>query len=139
MRSLREFVDVTVGHLTEMDNYTAKHFGSDIPIYTQIRNEIVAGIASGKLKEGDRLPSIRALAEESGVNMLTVSKAYTQLKQEGYILTDRRNGTVVANPNTTVSEKTIQALRMPVLELKASGKTIEEVQALCTKLYREEI
>ena len=114
-------------------------FGSDIPIYTQIRNEIVAGIASGKLKEGDRLPSIRALAEESGVNMLTVSKAYTQLKQEGYILTDRRNGTVVANPNTTVSEKTIQALRMLVLELKASGKTIEEVQALCTKLYREEI
>lgn len=114
-------------------------FGSDIPIYTQIRNEIVKGIASGKLKEGDRLPSIRALAEESGVNMMTVSKAYTQLKQEGYILTDRRNGTVVANRKNTVSEKSIEALRMAVLELKASGQSAEEVQKLCAKIYREDL
>ena len=115
-------------------------FGSDIPIYTQIRNEIVKGIASGKLKEGDRLPSIRALAEESGVNMLTVSKAYTALIQEGYILTDRRNGTVVAKQEkTVVSEKTIQALGVLVNELKAAGQSLEEVQALCAKVYREDL
>lgn len=113
-------------------------FGSDVPIYLQIRNEIVKCIASGKLKEGDRLPSIRALAEESGVNMLTVSKAYTELKQEGYILTDRRSGTVVAKTGNAVSEKTVQALRMAVLDLKASGQSLEEVKALCTKLYEEE-
>ncbi|MGM0123484.1 hypothetical protein IGI37_000856 [Enterococcus sp. AZ194] len=69
---------------------------SEEPIYQQIRNQIIIGIAKNELSEDELLPSVRQLADETGVNMMTVSKAYTQLKQEGYIVTDRRLGTKVA-------------------------------------------
>ena len=51
-------------------------FSSDVPLYMQLRNQIVIGIAEGKLVPGEKLPTIRALADESGINMMTVSKAY---------------------------------------------------------------
>ena len=70
-------------------------FTVDIPIYQQIRNEIVRKIAAGILPPGELLPPIRTLAENLGINMMTVSKAYNLLKQEGYIQTDRRAGTRV--------------------------------------------
>ena len=65
---------------------------ADIPIYQQIRNQIVLGVAMGKMKAGDPLPTVRQLAGEIGVNPMTVSKAYGLLKEEGVILMDRRNG-----------------------------------------------
>ena len=68
----------------------------ETPIYLQLRNQVVLSIASGALKPGDQLPTIRALSEESGINMMTVSKAYQLLKSEGYVRTERRCGTVVA-------------------------------------------
>lgn len=58
------------------------NFSSDLPIYQQIRNQIVVGIASGQLNPGDRLPTIRALADESGVNVMTVNKAYSRLSRK---------------------------------------------------------
>ena len=67
-------------------------FSSDVPLYMQLRNQIVIGIAEGKLVPGEKLPTIRALADESGINMMTVSKAYQilqgmnrELKAKGYI------------------------------------------------------
>lgn len=69
---------------------------SQMPIYQQICNQLILGIATKKLKPGESLPSVRQMADEIGVNMMTVSKAYTLLKNDGYILTDRRNGTKVA-------------------------------------------
>lgn len=68
---------------------------SDVAIYKQIRDQIVVGIAQGKLAPNELLPSVRQLADEIGINMMTVSKAYTLLKDEGYIVTDRRKGTLV--------------------------------------------
>lgn len=69
---------------------------SDVPIYQQLRNQIVMGISDGRLKPGEQLPTVRALAEEIGVNAMTVNKAYRLLKQEGYIVTERRNGARVS-------------------------------------------
>lgn len=69
---------------------------SETPIYQQICNQLIVGIAQGKLVPGETLPSVRQLADEIGVNMMTVSKSYSSLKNDGYILTDRRNGTKVA-------------------------------------------
>ena len=60
---------------------------SEIPIYKQIRNQIVLGISDGRLQPGEQLPTVRALAEEIGINSMTVNKAYALLKQEGYIVT----------------------------------------------------
>ena len=57
---------------------------SDVPIYMQIRNQIVMGISSGELSPGEQLPTVRALALEMGINTMTVSKTYQILKNEGY-------------------------------------------------------
>ena len=67
-----------------------------LPIYEQLRNQIVRGIACGKLVEGEALPSVRRLAADLGINFHTVNKGYTMLCDEGYIVMDRRKGAVVA-------------------------------------------
>ena len=59
-------------------------FNSDQAIYMQLRDQIIMGIASSRFQEGDMLPSVRQLADSIGINMHTVNKAYTVLKQEGY-------------------------------------------------------
>lgn len=64
-------------------------YESEIPLYLKIRNQIVVGIASGELEVGEKLPPIRTLAEDLGINMMTVSKAYQLLKREGHIYGDK--------------------------------------------------
>lgn len=114
-------------------------FESNEPLYMQIRNQIVVGIGEGKLKPGEKLPTIRALAEESGINMMTVSKAYQMLKQEGFIVTDRRSGAIVKKreTDTGVSENTLKALRISFSELRAAGLEKKEIMDLCEKIYEE--
>ena len=67
-------------------------FNSDEAIYIQLRNQIILGIATATVREGDSLPSVRQLAETIGINMHTVNKAYSVLKQEGFISLDKRRG-----------------------------------------------
>ena len=71
-------------------------FNSSEAIYIQLRNQIILGIATSTIQEGDSLPSVRQLAETVGVNMHTVNKAYNVLKQEGFISLDKRRGAVIA-------------------------------------------
>ena len=113
-------------------------FSSDTPLYLQIRNQVVIGIAQGQLAPGEKLPTIRALAEESGINMMTVSKAYQILKSEGYITTDRRSGAVIAPRRDAVaSEESLAALKLALSELRLSGMSTRDAMALCKKLYEE--
>ena len=114
-------------------------FGSNVPIYMQLRNQVVLAIADGKLAPGEQLPTIRALAEESGINMMTVSKAYQLLKQEGYITTDRRSGAIVT-PHTGYhppNEETMNTLRLCISELRIAGVSCEELIHLCQQIYKE--
>ena len=115
-------------------------FRSEVPIYQQIRNQIVLGIAGGQLRDGERLPTVRALAEEIGVNMMTVSKAYQLLKQEGYLQTDRRSGAVVQvrSGRGAPPAETVEGLRLRLSELRLAGLSREEILALCEKLSGEE-
>lgn len=71
-------------------------FNSDEALYIQLRNQIILGIAMEELQEGDTLPSVRALAEDIGINMHTVNKAYSVLRQEGFLKLDRRKGAVIS-------------------------------------------
>lgn len=110
---------------------------SDVPIYQQIRNEIVNGISSGKLKPGEQLPTVRALALEIGINSMTVSKAYQLLKQEGYILTDRKKGAVVREmikQDGKINSANKNELKRIISESKLAGVSekdfIEEVKLL---------
>lgn len=68
------------------------------PLYVQIRNQIVAGIATGALEPGQSLPSVRALASDLGINLHTVNKAYAVLRDEGYVTMRGRAGAVIADP-----------------------------------------
>ena len=113
-------------------------FSSDTPLYQQLRDQIVVGIAEGRLSPGEQLPTIRALAEESGINMMTVSKAYQLLKQEGYMTTDRRSGArVAASGKVTVSETVRKELKVRISELRLSGLSKEEILELCAEVYEE--
>lgn len=71
-------------------------FNSEEAIYIQLRNQIIIGIATERIKEGDPLPSVRQMADNIGINMHTVNKAYSVLKQEGFVKLDRRKGAVVS-------------------------------------------
>ena len=111
-------------------------FTLHVPIYQQICNEIVRRIVTGELQPGELLPPIRTLAEDLGINMRTVSKAYGLLKQEGYIQTDRRAGTrICSNLQQTVPPQLRQQLGRSVSEARACGMALEEILALCRAVY----
>ena len=115
-------------------------YAGDVPIYQQLRNQIVMGIANGDLQMGEKLPTIRALATELGINMMTVSKAYQMLRHEGYISSDRRNGAWVSHRAETdgkAAQKLEKALRLIVAEARLSGVEEEAIVNLCRKIYNE--
>ena len=70
---------------------------SPVAIYQQIRDRVVEAIASGALRGGDQLVSVRRLAIEFGVNVATVSKAYDMLRAESLIVTNHKSGSIVAH------------------------------------------
>ena len=76
--------------------YLEIDFNSDEAIYQQLCEQIIMGIATSRLTDGEVLPSVRQLADDIGINMHTVNKAYTILKQEGYVKIDRRRGAIVS-------------------------------------------
>jgi GntR family transcriptional regulator len=69
---------------------------SGVPIYRQIQDQIRYGIASGRLRPGEQLPTVRALAVDLSVNPNTVIKAYTELERQGVLTTEQGSGTFVA-------------------------------------------
>ena len=103
---------------------------SDIPIYLQLRNQIVMGISSGELKAGEKLPTVRDLALEMGINTMTVSKAYQLLKTEGYIMTDRKNGARIRTEikkEAYISDANKTELKRIVSEARISGVPKQEL------------
>ena len=113
---------------------------SDIPIYLQIRNQIIAGISEGKLEPGEQLPTVRGLATEIGINSMTVSKAYQLLKQEGYVYSDRRNGVCVCRDfeqKKHLARNSVEDLRRIIAEAKIGGMPKQDFLAICEKIFEE--
>ena len=113
---------------------------SDIPIYQQIRNQIVMGISDGRLSAGEQLPTVRALALEMGINTMTVSKAYQMLKSEGYILTDRKNGARVRQElaqSGSLSDANLLELKRIASEARLSGVKKETILQVIEDAYRD--
>ena len=114
---------------------------SDIPIYMQIRNQIVMGISSGELEGGEQLPTVRALAMEMGINTMTVSKAYQLLKTEGYIMTDRKNGARIRTSiqkQGNLSDGNKAELKRIVSEARLSGVSKADLLSLIEEFYGSE-
>ena len=114
-------------------------FNSSEALYIQLRNQIIMGIATSTLREGDTLPSVRQLAENIGINMHTVNKAYSVLKQEGFLQLDRRKGAVIAIDVNKLQAVEEMREQLRVLLAKASCQNIsrEEVHQLVDEIYEE--
>lgn len=115
---------------------------SEIPIYLQLRNQIVMGIGKGEFEEGELLPTVRQMAADLGINNMTVSKAYQLLKTEGFIETDRRRGTVICIPGydrgerkEEFQEKLEEELELLSAEAKIRGMSYSDFLAYCKTAF----
>lgn len=104
-------------------------FESEEAFYIQLRNQIIIGIATERIQEGDSLPSVRQLAENIGINMHTVNKAYSVLRQEGFIKLDRRKGAIIA-----LDVDKLEAVRKLRSEL-----SVILAHSICKNVSREEV
>ena len=104
-------------------------FQSDEALYTQLMNQIIMGIATSRLQEGDPLPSVRQLADTVGINMHTVNKAYSLLRQEGFVSIDRRRGAVIC----------VDADKVKALEELKEKLTVALARGSCKNVTRQEV
>ena len=104
-------------------------FNSDEAIYVQLMNQIIMGIATSRLQEGDPLPSVRQLADTIGINMHTVNKAYSLLRQEGFVTIDRRRGAIIA----------IDVDKMKALEEMKQNLMVALASGYCKNISRAEV
>ncbi|KAB3528832.1 GntR family transcriptional regulator [Alkaliphilus serpentinus] len=115
-------------------------FESETPIYQQIKNQIIKGIATGELAIGEDLPSVRQMAADIGINFHTVNKVYTQLKQEGWVVVHRKSG-VMINPDlkAELTEDYLQTLEENLETLAAEaylrGVSKEDFHGMIDKKY----
>ena len=114
-------------------------FNSEVALYLQLRNQIILGIATAKFQEGDALPSVRQLADDIGINMHTVNKAYTVLKQEGFVKVDRRKGAVIALAidKLRTLEEMDGDLRVILAKGICKGVSREEAHRMIDEIYEE--
>lgn len=114
-------------------------FGSEEALYMQLYNQIILKIAAADLRQGDVLPSVRDMAEEIGINMHTVNKAYAILRQEGYLTLDRRRGAVVAvdNDKLRAIEKLKEEMRISLAKALCRGISEEEIHAAADEVLQE--
>ena len=103
-------------------------FNSDEALYIQLRNQIIMGIATGELREGDALPSVRQLADHISINMHTVNKAYSVLRQEGFVKLDRRKGAVVS----------LEADKEQIMDEMREEIAVALAKGICKGVQREE-
>ena len=104
-------------------------FESEEAFYIQLRSQIIIGIATDRIREGDSLPSVRQLADNIGINMHTVNKAYSVLKQEGFIKLDRRRGAVIA----------LDVDKMQAMEALKQELAVILARSICKNISRGEV
>ena len=114
-------------------------FNSDEALYSQLCRQIIMSIACDEIREGDSLPSVRQLADEIGINMHTVNKAYAILRQEGYIKLDRRRGAIIAldiDKLEAMAELSGE-LRYIIAKAMCRNVTPQEIHALVDEIIGE--
>ena len=129
-----------IGKQQEVGNVVIEiDLNSDEAIYVQLMNQIILGIATSRLQEGDPLPSVRQLADTIGINMHTVNKAYSLLRQEGFVTIDRRRGAIIAVDENKI--KAMEEMKENLIVALAKGccrnVSREEVHGLIDEIYDE--
>lgn len=116
---------------------------SDLPIYEQIKTQIIEQILSGEIKEGEYLPSIRQLAKDLSISVITTSRAYRDLEEEGYIATMQGKGSIVlSKDNDMVKEQYLRKIEeafMTAIDVaKISGLSQKELYEILDTLMKEQ-
>ncbi|WP_339279169.1 GntR family transcriptional regulator [Paenibacillus sp. FSL W8-1187] len=116
-------------------------YESELPLYSQLYDEIVRGIADGSLTSGDSLPSVRSLAGDLSINLHTVNKTYQRLKQEGYVQIHRQKGAVVqplGSVPATPEFRAMMSRQLRSLAAESVCRSMEEEEFVeqCRSAYR---
>lgn len=115
------------------------NFESDEPIYLQLRNRIIEGIAQKKLLPGESLPSVRQMAAELGINLHTVNKSYNLLKKDGLIIIHKRKGVLINSlekmRDDDFTDELEDSLQPFIAEAICKGINKEKIQKICDKIY----
>ena len=112
-------------------------FNSDEAIYIQLCNQIIMGIATSVIHEGDSLPSVRRLADTIGVNRHPVNQADSVLKREGYISLDKRRGAVISLDIDKLEELQVMKRQLQIVLARGCCKNIsrQEVHELVDEIF----
>ena len=102
---------------------------SEFPIYRQIFDQSVEQIQSGDIPEGTTLPSIRGLAKELGISVITTTRAYNELEGEGYIVSRQGKGSIVLGKNNSVVKSQYRRRMEESLELLIENARYLEMSA----------
>ena len=115
---------------------------SELPIYAQIREQIKEQILNGQIKEGSVLPSMRSLAKDVGVSVITTTRAYNDLEKEGFVAAMQGKGSVVlSKDNSMLKEQFLvrieHGLETAVESAKQIKITKEELMGMVESLWKE--
>lgn len=116
------------------------NINSETPVYLQLRNEIIKGIASGEVNPGEKLPTVRDMAKQVGLNPMTVNKSYQILKEEGIVKTEGRNGVTVREDivaNELFLSKLNNDVELMVTESLVRGFSVEKIIELIENTTKE--
>lgn len=113
----------------------------DGPIYEQIKRQIIKGILSGELVPKDALPSMRALAKDLKIGVLTVNRAYTELESEGYIENVQGKGCFVAEKSSDLIKEHLineasEKMKKGIVQAKKAGLSEEEIDIMFRQCFR---
>jgi GntR family transcriptional regulator len=113
---------------------------SELPIYAQIKEQIKEQILNGQIKEGETLPSIRQLAKEIGVSVITTTRAYSDLEAEGFIATMQGRGSIVlSKENELLREQYLKRIEAGLMTAVETAKAIQmskkELLELCKSVW----
>ncbi|MEE0326924.1 MAG: GntR family transcriptional regulator [Butyricicoccus sp.] len=114
----------------------------DRPIYVQLMETITAAIASGTLAAGSRLPSVREMAAQAGVNPNTMQRALAELERDGLLYSQRTAGRFVTDQSDRITQKrkelAMQQIRIFLSSMKEMGYTAEQTLNLIQQAVKEE-
>lgn len=115
---------------------------SELPIYEQISDQIKSMILSGVLKEGDALPSMRALAKDLRISLITTKRAYEELERDGFIESYTGKGSFVKPKNIDLLheenlKKIEEHMKLAITASDFAGVSLEELVEILTLLYNE--
>ena len=106
---------------------------SGIPVYLQLREQVLHAISRGQLKPGDQLPTVREVAVDLAINPNTVNRAYAELERDGFLTSHRGRGTFIATPRSSgkpadsQKDRLYDVARRALGESRAFGFTIDDL------------